>query len=749
MAVNTSFLRSAIFSLLACSALLNFCQAQAVGAAAAFQAQASSRPKIGLVLSGGGARGGAHLGVLKVLEDLRVPVDVIVGTSAGSIVGAAYASGLPLEDIEREMEGLSTAVLFRDFSRDDLPYRRKIDDVNNFIGPEIGLSLKGLSLPKGAVAGVSLEAVLRRLTRRQHGDDFNQLPIPFRAVATDLVNGQMVVLDKGSLATAIRASMAIPGAVNPVELDGRLLVDGGLSRNLPVDLAREMGAEIIIAVNVGTPPLKREEITSLLSVSAQMINILTQANVDRSLKELRTGDVLITPELGEITAADFDKLRQAREAGAVAARRMTEPLARLGLDEARYASLMAERFQDGGRRVTHIDEVRVVGTHKVNPEVVMGSMKTAAGQDLDPKTIDADMKRIYGQGDFEGVSYSLSEQPGEPTVLSAEVVEKSWGPNYLRMGLRLSSDFQGNAYFDLLASHRWTWLNRLGAEWRNDLQIGRTDLFRSEWYQPLTDRQRLFVAPRVEAKREPFDVFDDDGARLARYRRAVRDAGLDVGLPIGRAGEVRLGATRGKLSLTPDTALVGSAVSLPDVEMGGLRLRVGVDGLDNLRFPRSGYSADLKIYDSRPQFGADDAYTKIDASFSQAFSSGAHALQVSGRAGSSLGGNELPVYEQFSLGGFLQLSGYQTNQLLGQEMGFVRLMYNYRLAGPSLFDGAYVGGSLEAGRIGDAAFGSNRSSLRHGSSIYLAVDTPLGPVYLGYGYADSRNQAVYFYLGMP
>ena len=156
-------------------------------------AQDTARPRIGLVLSGGGARGGAHIGVLRVLEELHVPVDVVVGTSAGSIVGAAYASGLPLEAIEEEMKGMSTAVLFRDTARQDAPYRRKSDDSYNYIGPEVGVHKDGLSLPKGAVAGVSLEAVLRRLTRRQNATDFDKLPIPFRAIATDLTSGDMVV----------------------------------------------------------------------------------------------------------------------------------------------------------------------------------------------------------------------------------------------------------------------------------------------------------------------------------------------------------------------------------------------------------------------------------------------------------------------------------------------------------------------------------------------------------------------------
>ena len=256
-------------------------------------APVAGRPRIGLVLSGGGARGGAHLGVLKVMEELHVPVDVIVGTSAGAIVAAAYASGMPLQQIADEMSGLRTVMLFRDVDRGEVLLRNKINDAVNYIGPEIGLRNGGVALPKGVVAGVSIEAVLRQLTARQRTTDFDKLPIPFRAVATDLTTSEMVVLASGNLSVAVRASMAIPAVVDPVELAGRLLVDGGLARNLPVDVARALGADVIIAINIGTPLRTRQEISGILTVSDQISRILTATNVGKSLKELGPRDVLI------------------------------------------------------------------------------------------------------------------------------------------------------------------------------------------------------------------------------------------------------------------------------------------------------------------------------------------------------------------------------------------------------------------------------------------------------------------------
>ena len=716
---------------------------------AAGAASAPGRPRIGLVLSGGGARGGAHLGVLKVMEELHVPVDVVVGTSAGAIVAAAYASGMPLPEIAHEMSGLRTAMLFRDIDRSEVPLRNKINDAVNYIGPEIGLKNGGVALPKGVVAGVSIEAVLRQLTARQRENDFDKLPIPFRAVATDLTTSEMVVIGKGNLSVAVRASMAIPAVVDPVELDGRLLVDGGLARNLPVDVARAMGADVIIAVNIGTPLRTRKEISGILTVTDQISRILTATNVSQSLKELGPRDLLITPDLGSVETADFDRLGEAATAGEKAARAALAELSRYSIPPDDWADWYSARIADPKALPGHIDEVRVTGVERVNPEVITARMKTRAGHEFDPQVADNDVKRIYALGDFERVSYSIADDPVKGRVLTADVVEKSWGPNYLRFGLGLSSDLSGDSFFTLIATHRWAWLNSLGGEWRNDAQIGHADRFVSEFYQPLTPAQRVFVALRAETARDPFDVYDEAGNRTARFRRSTYGLGFDLGTPIGTSGELRLGISRGRLKLLNDTSTVSGSLIVPEIEMGGLQGRLRLDTLDNARFPRAGYAADVQVYASRERFGATDNYTKASGNVDTALASGAHSLQIGLRAAKSLGGSDLPTYELFSLGGFLQLSGYRTGELIGQEMTFGRLVYNYRVSGPGLFDGAYVGVSYETGRIGDSVTGANRSSLRHGGALYFAFDSPIGPVYLAYGRGDGGRQSVYFFVGQP
>ena len=461
------------------------------------------RPRIGLVLSGGGARGLAHVGVLKLLEREHVPVDVIVGTSMGAIIGGLYASGMSASQLEAELLALDWETVFAPrVSREQLSQRRKEEDFEVSPVIEIGMHEGELRAPLGALSGRGLESLLRRFTlpvRDIHA--FDALPIPFRALATDMESGRPVILSSGDLALALRSSMSVPGVFAPTEVHGQILGDGGLTDNLPVDVARTMGVDLVIAVNIGTPLRTRSEIRGILTVSDQISRILTANNVNQSLKELGPRDLLITPDLGSVETADFDRLGEAAAFGEVAARALTAQLSRYAIDAPAYAAWSAAREVEPPPQLARIDAVRVRGARIVNPEVIAGAIRTQVGQDFDRQVIDDDLKRIYARGYFERVSYSLSDDPAVGRVLTADVAEKSWGPNYLRFGLGLSSDLRGDSFFTLVATHRSTWLNRLGAEWRNDLQIGHNDRLATEYYQPLTAAQRVFFALHAETER--------------------------------------------------------------------------------------------------------------------------------------------------------------------------------------------------------------------------------------------------------
>lgn len=707
------------------------------------------RPRICLVLSGGGARGAAHIGVLKVLESLRVPVDCIAGTSMGSLVGGAYATGMSTADMEKLVAGLSTDALFKERPpRQDLAIRRKIEDHTNLVTPEIGVRSDGLLLPKGAVSGVQLETVLRQLANAPGYRDFDSLPIPYRAVATDLVAGTPVVFSEGELANVMRASMSVPGAVAPTEYEGKLLVDGGLTDNLPVDVARAMGADIVIAVNLGTPLMKREELTSLIGVTGQMLNILTEQNVRTSLASLKPTDILIEPALGDFSAGDFNHLPKTIPIGEAAAQRVADRLSALSLPEDKYAALRVAQRALPPPDLRPVDEIRFAPLDRVNPAFAAATMETRPGEPITQATLDRDMRRLFGTGDFEHVNYRFLEEPGK-RVLNVDAVEKSYGPDYLRFGLGLSSDFRGNAFFNLLASYRRTWLNSLGAEWRNDVQVGQTSSLVSEFYQPLDTRQLFFVAPRIELERRPVNVFSGN-SKIAEYDLRRTDFAFDVGSQFTKYGEARLGVVIGHQNVSLSTgpeSLAPAAGS--DVQRRAITGRLLFDQLDSINFPRFGYGGSINVFSSQASMGATDTYTKGELTATGAYSFGSSTVNLGIRAGSNIGGPGLPRYDLFQWGGFLQQSGYSTGQLIGGNIQFARLVYYNKLVKQTLLEGVYAGASAEIGRVGaPLVAGSPTGALKSGS-LFLGVDSPIGPLYLAYGRAAGGHYAFYLFLGKP
>ena len=710
--------------------------------------QEAKRPRICLVLSGGGARGAAHVGVLKVLDELRVPIDCVAGTSMGSIVGGAFASGVTVAEMEKTLGEMSTDRLFREKPpRQERLIRRKADDYTNLFTPDIGFRDGEFLLPKGIVSGVQLETVLRALAKAQGYRNFDQLPVPFRAVATDLVTGKPVVFSSGSLANVMRASMSVPGLIDPADIDGKLLVDGGLTDNLPVDVARTMGADIVIAVNLGTPLMKREDLNSIFGVTGQMINILTEQNVQRSLASLKPTDILILPELGDFSAGDFDHLLQTIPIGEAAARKVADRLSGLSLPAAEYAALRQRQLAVAPPDLRPVEEIHFPGLTRVNPAVLEAEMETRAWQPLDQQTLDRDMQRLYGTDDFEHLNYRIIEETGK-RVLAVDAIEKSWGPNYLRFGLGLSSDFSGDAYYNLLASYRKTWINSLGAEWRTDLQVGRTSRAFTEFYQPLDTRQYFFVAPYADAERRQLAIFNND-QRLAIFNLNYGRVGLDVGSQFTRYGELRLGLLTGSVRATVDT---GPTFLEPDpnrANQGAIRGRLFFDQLDNVNFPRSGYGGTLDIFNSQTALGASVNYTKWTIDGNAAHSFGDHTFNLGLRFGGKIGSDPLPVYDQFNWGGFLQQSGYRTGALLGQSIEFARLVYLNRLARFTLIPGIYAGLSLEAGKVDTPFVPGNQTGVLYSAAAFFGLDSPVGPVYLGYGYTHNGFGSFYFYLGRP
>ena len=474
--------------------------------------------------------------MLKVLEELRVPIHCVTGTSMGAIVGGTFASGRAPAEMEKLVLAADWEAIFRDRPpRKEIALRRKIDDYKTLFAPEFGVTEDGLALPKGVIAGVSIESFFRTLATPSFGiTDFNKLPIPFRAMATDIETGESVVLDRGSIAQAMRASMSVPGAIAPVEIDGRLLVDGGIANNLPIDEARKLCADVVIAVNISTPPLKRSEITSALTVVGQLVNFLGKQTVDDQLKRMGTQDVLIAPDLGDISAGKFDRSAEAIAIGERATRAMADSLRRYSLPPEQYAALRATQVAED-RGLGTVDEIRVEGLQRTNPEVLRALVESRPGEPLSEEKLGADLRRIYGRRDFESISYRLSGGDPGPRALVIEPREKSWGPDYLRFGLGLASDFQGDSQFNLLFQYRRTWLNRLGGEWLTEVQIGQDTHLFSEFYQPLNEAGRWFVSPYFNVGQRSRGVFAGDD-KLADYRVRYGSCG-----PRRRGGARHLG----------------------------------------------------------------------------------------------------------------------------------------------------------------------------------------------------------------
>ncbi len=715
--------------------------------------QALSQERIGLVLSGGGARGSAHIGVLKVLEELRIPIHAIVGTSMGSLVGGAYAAGVSVDEMERRVTAMDWNELFDDDpARPQWPARRKREAETPTWDFSVGERDGDIKLPKGAIAGQKVQLFLADLLQPAEGvENYDKLSIPFRAIATDLENGGMKVFADGPLHEALRASMSVPGLFAPLERAEGIYVDGGLVRNLPVDVMRKLGVDRIIAVNLGTSYLKREELGTILGVTGQMIAILTEQNVQQSLRELDPKkDVLIVPSLGDITAADFDRADEAIAIGESAARAVADELAAFSLPTDAYAAWQRAHF-DSTRRPPHsIDEVRITGTEFVNPQLFDGLRANHAGRVLDRAALEKDIHALYARGDFERISYRVEQEAGH-RVLIVQAVDKSWGPGYMSVGLDLQSDFSGDNRTSIRGVYRRTWLNRLGAEWKNEITLGAESRLFSEWYQPYDLERSWFVAPYVDLSSWPLSVFQN-GDRIARYDVSHYRLGADLGATLRNGAEWRVGVRWSGTSFSVDTG--DGALPEGSNNDTGVRARYVYDSLDSPFLPRNGER--LQVSYSRPLelFGAEREYHRFLASWDKAAPFGADTMVVSLRLGSSFG-DTVPYYDQFALGGLFKLAGYANEQFRGEDMAFGSLIYYRRLAElqPPLGRGLYVGGSLEAGYLSGIANGPHGQLAdekgRYGASIFFGADTWLGPFYLGWGLSAERNSTLYVQLGQP
>lgn len=714
------------------------------------------RPRIGLVLSGGGARGLAHVGVLKVLEGMQVPIDVIAGTSMGAIVGGLYASGMRAAELERELLQVRWDEVFAPrIERRHLSQRRKEEDFE--ISPLIELGLRDgeLRTPQGAVSSRGLESLLRRYTLAvRDAKTFDELPIRFRAVATDMETGQPVILKDGDLALALRSSMSVPGVFAPTEVDGRVLGDGGLVDNTPVDVARAMGVDLVIVVNIGTPLAGRETFGSAVGLTQQMINILTEQNVQRSLASLGPRDVLIAPALGRLSSSDFGQVKQLIALGEAGARGRRDRLAALSLDAPAYSAWRAGHALRSPAP-TRLAFVRIEGSTQTNPERLEAMLESRPGQIFDAVRAERDAKRLAGGGDYTRADYQLvREAEGDGLVFDLE--DKAWGPNYLRAGMDLSTDFRGRSAFNLKLSHNRHWLTRSGTEWRNRVQIGEVPGLFSELYHPLqwtaSRADDWFVSGHAAVERRRLPRYAaDTGDESAVFRRDIAFAGLDLGQPWGEFGELRFGWSQLRLHGVPivvDDTFQGLRTRLRFTETA-LRAKAVIDQLDYASFPQSGYRLEGELWRGERSGDLRGDFTRLELNASAARSWGLHTLSAHlllQMADQDAAGG----LERYTLGGFHQLSGYQSGQLTGNDVLLMRLTWYRRLKeAPTLTRGFFVGGSFELGNAWPDRRAMSLRDLRGGFSAFIGADTGIGPLYLGFTWAPRGVPGVVLFIGRP
>ncbi|MBS0380863.1 MAG: patatin-like phospholipase family protein [Proteobacteria bacterium] len=739
------------------SALLAISAAASTAAHAATPATPPPARKdcIGLVLGGGGARGAAHIGVLEVLEREHIPICVISGTSMGAIVGSLYAVGYTPEEMRKIMDGINWKDLFNDDPpRAELPMRRKNEDFRYLLNFEIGFRDGRIVMPAGLVQGQKLLMLLRRLLLPAwHVEDFNHLQIPFHAVAANLGNGQPVILDHGNLPLAVRASMSVPGAFAPTRYDGQLLVDGGILDNVPVDVARKMGATRLIVVNVGTPLADEDSMTNPLAVMNQMLGVATLESTERQLRSLGPNDLLITPRLNGISAADFGDAASAIRIGEQAAEAALPELKRFSENPAQWTAWRAahrvQAFDPGLVAFVHVldanpDDQRVIGKH----------LAADVGKPLDVPEVEQQVSNLYGSGDYALLGWRPAEQDGQRGI---EIIpeDKPWGPLYGKFGFQLSDDFSGRANYVVSAEVTATGLNHSNARWTNGVWLGRTTGLYSRFYQPFGDFDHGYLQPDFVLRNDSVPIFSDN-KEIAEYRFHRTHLGVEAGWsPVPQWNvAVRLAGGYDFASL-----VIGDPHIFPDQGSNWTSVRVSTtwDTLDNVNFPTHGARVHLDYEAYRNFLGGEShgGVARLTGDWAINWGYGPfkrYTVLLGLRASSSQGNSrfEQSLEPVDFLGGFLNLSGHAENSLIGDQSALARAVA-YRRMGGSLREvfgvPLYLGASVEAGNVWNDRSDVGFNDLIYAGSVFGGVNTPLGPLFLGFGHASDHANAWYLTFG--
>ncbi|MFN8390129.1 MAG: patatin-like phospholipase family protein [Bdellovibrionota bacterium] len=704
------------------------------------------RPKIALVLEGGGAKGFAHVGVLKVLEERHVPVDFVVGTSMGSIVGAAYASGRTVEEMEQVLSSTDWDGLFNETPpRREVHYRQKSGRDRELFGDtKIGIKDGEIVTPLALVQGQNVEPVLQRLFGKVPSNArYDSLPIPYRAVAADIETGEAVVLDHGNLATAARASMSVPGFFTPVEIEGRVLVDGGITNNLPVDVALAAGADVIIAVECKDHLRTRDKLNGPLAISGQIVDMLLERSTQNALKLLRPQDIHVSIELGEYGSTSFGEASKIMELGAEKARTMLAQFDRLSVGASEYARYVQHRT-GSPEFAPVIDYVQIDGATGYSEAELKKTFEKFVGQPLDRVAVEEKLTAAAQSGDYQKVTYDLVQQDNK-TGLVVRTVKKEWLKKFARLGFAIEDDFEGGSNYNLALETRMNDINAYGGYLDVQLETGKSPQLGVELYQPIFEASRFFVAPEINISKQQILLRDGDDI-TADYQRYEETLALKSGYSLGKYGEVSAGWRWGLGDI--ERRIEDPALANFDYDIGEFFTRLSLDQFDNPDFPTEGYRIGVIGIASRDELGADDNFERATASVGVPISFGPNTILLNAEAG--FAPSDLPVERYSSLGGFFDISGFEQRSLIASDFWVYRTAIYRRISegGSSLFPlGGYVGLTGEYASLRSSVAGiPDRPSIVAGS-VFIGADTPLLPVYLGYGISDESQSSIYFTVG--
>ena len=680
-------------------------------APAAFSA--SGRPRIGLVLSGGGAKGFAHIGVIEELERRHIPVDVISGTSMGAVVGSMYAIGNDAGQIKAIASSIDWVSVFNDSqSRSDLSFRRKREVRDIFLDARLGIVNGKPALPKGVLGGQRLFATVQEILAPWRAtEDFNALPIPFRAVAADIVTGNAVAMGSGNLSTAVFASMSIPAGFPPVKREGLLLVDGMIADNLPIDVARAMGVDVIIAVDVGEPPRSSpDQINNAIDVFSQMQSLLGWESIRRQRAAMGGRDVLIDPDINGLSVTGFNNYELGIERGREAARKMGDKLAALSVSDAQWAAYLAERKARTNPAPIRIDAIRIANNSTVPDRIIEPLITTRPGDKLDGARMANDVAAIFRLDSFDRVDYSIDVKPdGNTLVVNAQGSRTA--ERYFMTGMILATNFGKTSTFDVAIGYTDRHFLGTDNEFRGFMRFGNDLLFDVSLYRQFGN---AFVEPM--AYYEKYSALISQGganANAGLLQVHSAGAGIDGGMVFGNWGELRAGLRLG--GINPSEQGLGIPVPPGWLTDTSWRLGFTVDTLDALAFPRSGAFAQLLYTDHIGALGGEFRRNTIGAYVQKPVSFGATTVVFGARLGTT-GGARDDYLGDYALGGFLNMSGLRRNSLIGQQLLFGRAVGYHRISSkaPILDLPIYIGGSLEVGNVwtstSDISFGGLRTA---------------------------------------